>query len=121
MGGTITFFGFISVFQIIGGILILDPSQSFPPELPEISSPQNLKLIIYYSIIFKIIYSILGLILAVATIMSGRFIRLRRRYWVSFALACILCSIIPFGIVLVIFTIIVFSRESVKNLYFTSS
>nr|MDJ0724685.1 hypothetical protein [Prochloraceae cyanobacterium] len=100
MGGTITFFTFISVFQIIGGILILDPSQSFPPELPEISSPQSFKLIIYYSIIFNIIYSILGLILAAATIMSGRFIRLRRRYWFSFALACILCTIIPFGTVL---------------------
>ena len=60
---------------------------------------------------------LLGQLLAVAIVISGRFLKRRKHYMFSFVLACIACTFMPFGTVLGIFTIIVLSRESVKTLY----
>lgn len=60
---------------------------------------------------------LLGQLLATAIVISGRFIKQRKRYMFSFVLACIACTFMPFGTVLGIFTIIVLSRDSVKALY----
>ncbi|MFN2508492.1 MAG: hypothetical protein ABR589_06935 [Chthoniobacterales bacterium] len=58
-----------------------------------------------------------GISLAVCVIVAGRFIARRRRYWFIFVLACLQCSIFPFGTALGVFTIIVLSRQSVKALF----
>jgi hypothetical protein len=39
------------------------------------------------------------------------------RYWFALTMACIECLFIPFGTILGVFTIIVLSRESVKELF----
>ncbi|MDJ0671770.1 MAG: hypothetical protein DWQ53_23750 [Microcystis flos-aquae DF17] len=59
----------------------------------------------------------LGEVFAIATIVSGRFLKRRQRYWFSFVMACILCLFTPLGTILGVFTIIVLSRQSVKELY----
>ena len=58
-----------------------------------------------------------GQALAVSTILSGRFLARRKRYWFVFVIACLQCALFPFGTVLGVFTIIVLSRESVKPLF----
>jgi len=60
---------------------------------------------------------LVGQALAVSTIMSGRFLARRKRYWFVFVIACLQCALFPFGTVLGVFTIIVLSRESVKELF----
>ena len=54
---------------------------------------------------------------SISIIVSGRFLRRRENYLFSFILACMACLFVPFGTILGVFTIIVLSRESVKELY----
>ena len=58
-----------------------------------------------------------GQALAVSTILSGRFLAQRKRYWFVFVIACLQCSLFPFGTALGVLTIITLSRESVKELF----
>lgn len=60
---------------------------------------------------------LIGQAFAVSIILSGRYLKQRRRYMFSFVVACIACVFMPFGTVLGVFTIIVLSRKSVKELY----
>lgn len=54
---------------------------------------------------------------AVCIIVAGRFITRRKRYWFVFILGCLQCAAFPFGTALGVFTIIIFSRPSVKELF----
>lgn len=58
-----------------------------------------------------------GQTLAVSTILSGRFLAQRTRYWFIFVIACLQCSLFPFGTALGVLTIITLSRETVKELF----
>lgn len=63
------------------------------------------------------LFFLMGQACAIGTILSGRFIGKRKNYLFSFILACILCVAFPFGTVLGVFTIVILSKEPVKNLY----
>lgn len=58
-----------------------------------------------------------GEALVACIVLAGRFIVRRRRYWFVFVTACVQCLFFPFGIILGVFTIIVLSRASVKQLF----
>lgn len=62
-------------------------------------------------------FFLLGQAVSIAIIASGRFLRRRENYMFSFVLACIACFFVPVGTILGVFTIIVLSRDSVKELY----
>ena len=62
-------------------------------------------------------FFLLGLIFAACIVLSGRSIGRHRRDWFTFVLACVECLFVRFGVVLGVFTIIVLSRRSVKELY----
>lgn len=62
-------------------------------------------------------FFLIGQAVSVSVILSGRFLKQRKRYWYSFVIACIACTFMPFGTVLGVLTIIVLSRPSVKSLY----
>lgn len=62
-------------------------------------------------------FFLIGQITSLVIIISGRFIAKRKNYFYSFVVGCIECIFFPFGTVLGVFTIIVLSRESVKELY----
>jgi heme/copper-type cytochrome/quinol oxidase subunit 3 len=75
---------------------------------------------VFFGLIFAVmggLFFIFGQAIAWATIFSGRQIKNRKNYMFSFIVACVMCMFMPFGIILGIFTIIVLSRESVKQLY----
>jgi hypothetical protein len=48
---------------------------------------------------------------------AGRCIHSRTRYWFVFVMACFQCAFFPFGTVLGVFTIVVLSRPSVKQMF----
>lgn len=60
---------------------------------------------------------LLGESFAVCILAAGRSLRSRRGYWFVFVIACLECVFFPFGTVLGLFTLIVLSRESVKQLF----
>jgi len=64
-----------------------------------------------------LLFFLVGQAISIAVVVSGRFLHQRKNYLFSFIMACILCTFMPFGTALGIFTIIVLSRDSVKTLY----
>jgi hypothetical protein len=60
-----------------------------------------------------------GWTLAALTAYAGRCIKRREKYTFCFVIACVSCLHQPLGIALGIFTIIVLSRDSVKQLFET--
>ena len=61
---------------------------------------------------------LLGLVVALCILLSGRALARRKRYWFVFVVACIECLFVPFGTILGVCTLIVLSREPVKALFF---
>lgn len=60
---------------------------------------------------------LLGLTQAVCNFFAARFLSRRTKYTFCFVLGAISCMFVPFGTLLGVFTIIVLSRESVKQLF----
>lgn len=74
----------------------------------------------WFGLIFVIVggfFVLLGWGAAICTFVSGRYLARRRKRLFSFVMAAILCMFIPFGTILGVFTLIVLSRESVRQLY----
>lgn len=62
-----------------------------------------------------------GIAVAVCILVAGRSLAKRTRYQFTFVVACIECLFMPFGTILGVFTIIVLSRETVRNLFAVST
>lgn len=58
-----------------------------------------------------------GWLTALLTVVSGRLISRRTNRTFSIVIAAVLCAFVPFGTILGVFTIIVLSRDSVRQLY----
>ena len=67
--------------------------------------------------VLGIVAFVLAQVTSILVILSGRFLMKRKRYIFSFIMACLACFFVPLGTLLGIFTIIVLSRDSVKQLY----
>ena len=67
--------------------------------------------------IVGIVAFVLAQVTSILVILSGRCLMKRKRYIFSFIMACLACFFVPLGTLLGIFTIIVLSRDSVKQLY----
>ena len=68
--------------------------------------------------LFGATWFLLGETLAISTIISGGWLRKYKGYWFSWLIAFWLCIYLPLGTVVGILTIVVLSRQSVKQLYF---
>ncbi|WP_269524020.1 hypothetical protein [Coraliomargarita parva] len=116
MGGIGVFFACFPLIHMSVGLMILtgvieanqamggDPSA--PPELFG-----------WFFFLMGLAFFLAGQAVSISLILSGRFIRHRRKYMFSFVLACVACAFAPFGTVLGVFTLMVLSRSSVKTLY----
>jgi hypothetical protein len=60
---------------------------------------------------------LLGVAIAICILIAGRCLSRHRYYSFALVMACVECLFIPFGTILGVFTIIAFSRESVKALF----
>jgi hypothetical protein len=114
VGGLAALFSFFPLlYTTVGAIFIFvarhgtpKPGEELPPE--------------FIGWIFAVIGSflfLLGLAIAICILIAGRSLAKHTRYWFAFVVACIECLFIPFGTILGVFTIIVLSRESVKELF----
>jgi hypothetical protein len=114
VAGLAAFFScFPLLYTTIGAIFIFvarhgaaKPGEELPPE--------------FVGWIFAVIGSLLFLVgigIAICVLIAGRSLAKHARYWFAFAMACIECLFISFGTILGVFTIIVLSRGSVKELF----
>jgi hypothetical protein len=60
---------------------------------------------------------LIGWTLAVLLLITGRFLSKRKNYTFCFVIAAISCLFMPFGTILGVFTIMVLSRPSVKQMF----
>jgi hypothetical protein len=111
VGGIIALFSLFPIFHLVFGIVMIVSPDTFesggegPPA--------------FIGWLFALIGGtiiLVGFVLATCVILAGRFLSLRRHYTYCFVIACIQCLFIPFGTVLGVFTIIVLTRESVKQI-----
>jgi hypothetical protein len=82
------------------------PGEELPPE--------------FLGWIFAMIGSVLfliGLAMAICVLIAGRSLAHCKRYSFALVMACVECLFVPFGTILGVFTIVVLSRQSVKELF----
>ena len=63
------------------------------------------------------VFMMFGISFAAGLAMAGRYLSLRRRYTFCLVMAALSCLFMPFGTVLGVFTIVVLSREPVKQAF----
>ncbi|MEO0796530.1 MAG: hypothetical protein AAFX93_15275 [Verrucomicrobiota bacterium] len=113
IGGVMVLFACMPLMHMFIGLSIVFGGDEFFPD----AEGQPPPFIGWFFFIIGLLFFLLGQAIAISVIISGRFIKRRKNYLFSFVLACIVCAFVPFGTVLGVFTIIVLSRDSVKNLY----
>jgi hypothetical protein len=105
-------FGLIHV--CMGLFLLLSPASFTSPDVQMSGPPQ------WIGLIFMMVGGgivLTGWTLGFFTILSGRYIALRKKRMFSLVMGCINCILFPFGTVLGVFTIILLTRDDVKAMY----
>ncbi|HWY50787.1 MAG TPA: hypothetical protein VNW72_04825 [Chthoniobacterales bacterium] len=112
VGGLAALFSFFPLLYAGFGLVMLYASSHPQPQ----NGPPP-AIIGYIFIGLGVFGFLLGETFALCIVLAGRFIAQRRRYWFVFVTACMQCLFFPFGIILGVFTIIVLSRDPVKELF----
>ena len=68
-------------------------------------------------IAFGLVAFLIGQSFAGSVFAAGRCIRSQKAYWFVFVMACLQCGFFPFGTALGVFTIVVLSRRSIKEMF----
>src|SRR5436190_21196693 len=114
VSGLAALFSFFPLlYTTVGGIFIFaarhgtpKPGEELPPEF------LGWIFIVLGSFLF-----LLGIAMAICILIAGRCLSRRKCYSFALVIACIECLFIPFVTVLGVFTIVVLSRESVRELF----
>lgn len=117
VGGLAVLFSFLPLFYTGMGVLFIyaarhdhaHPKAQAPPEV-----------LGWIFVIFGCIFFLVALAVAVCIVLAGRDLARRRRYWFAFVVACLECMFMPFGTILGVFTLIVLSRETVKQMFLSA-
>jgi hypothetical protein len=118
VAGLAALFSFFPLLYTTVGVIFIfaarhgtaKPGEDLPPE--------------FLGWIFAVLGSVLfliGIAMAICILIAGRSLALRKRYSFAMVMACIECIFVPFGTILGVFTIIVLSRESVRELFSTTT
>ncbi|HEY8563387.1 MAG TPA: hypothetical protein VIL74_23615 [Pyrinomonadaceae bacterium] len=71
----------------------------------------------WFFIIVAAAFILFGYAVSICSFYAGRFIKERRNYTFCFVMSCISCMFMPLGTVLGIFSLIVLSRDPVKDIF----
>jgi hypothetical protein len=110
LGALFCFFPLL--YSVLGGLLL--PTTNHPGASNQEPPPAVLG---WVFIVLGTIFFLAGVTMAICILISGRSLALRKRYSFAFVMACIECLFIPFGTILGVFTIVVLSRESARDLF----
>ena len=112
VGGIIALFSSFPIFHLVFGIIMIVSPDTF--ESKGETPPA------FIGWLFAIIGGtivIIGWVFAICVIIAGRFLSLHKHHLFCLVIAGIECIFIPFGTVLGVFTIIVLTRESTKQMF----
>ena len=112
VAGLTGLFSLFPIFHLVIGLLLV-----FAPEKMNGKGEMPPVFLGWLFVIFAATIMIIGFVLAIMILTTGRFLAKRKHHLFCFIMACIECLFMPFGTVLGVFTIIVLSRESVKQLF----
>ena len=105
------------LYTTIGAIFIFaarhgtpKPGEALPPEF-----------LGWIFAIVGLLLFLLGIAMAICILLAGRCLSRNKHYTFALVMACIECLFIPFGTILGVFTIVVLSRESVRELFSTAT
>lgn len=116
VAGVIALFACFPIIHLIIGLSFLTGAIPEPPSQP--NQPDfPIKLFGLMFTIIPLIIIIGGWALAISTFIAGRKLAKQQGYIFCLVVAGILCTFMPFGTVLGVFTIIVLMRDSVKELF----
>ncbi|HMJ05274.1 MAG TPA: hypothetical protein VK474_03370 [Chthoniobacterales bacterium] len=114
VGGLTGLFACFPLIHLALGLALILAPHSFGGKPGEAPPPQMIGWL--FTCIGGVLF-LAGQAVAVCTVLCGRFIARRRRYWFVFVMACIECAVFPFGTVLGVFTIVTLSRPTVKSVF----
>ena len=115
VGGITGLFSCLTLFYIVFGIvMIVAPEILKPPGGPREPAPEFVG---WFMVAFGAITLTIGWSLAGCILFAGRCLARRRHHMFCVIVAGFSCLFMPFGTVLGVFTIVVLTRPSVKELF----
>jgi len=114
VAGLAAFFSLFPLLYTIIGTIFIFATRHGTAKAGEDLPPEFLGWI--FAVIGSVLF-LIGLAIAICILIAGRSLALRKRYSFAMVIACIECIFMPFGTILGVFTIVVLSRESVKELF----
>jgi hypothetical protein len=111
VGGITALFACFPCIHLAVGIALV--SGAFPVR----PGQEGMEFVGVFFIVIASVVILLGWSLAVAILVTGRFLARQTHYTYCFVVAAIECIFMPFGTVLGVFTIILLSRPLVKALF----
>lgn len=114
VGALAALFALFPVFHLIFGLVMILAPAKFSGHG---SDQPPLALMGWFFVVFASVFILIGSTFSVFVITTGRFLSLRRHHLFCLVMGGVECMFMPFGTVLGVFTIIVLSRESVKQLF----
>jgi len=112
VGGLAGLFALFPVFHLLIGLFMIYAPGKFAPNIQLPTA-----FIGWFFVIFAVLFITLGLIFAASVVTAGCFLARRKHYTFCLVMGCVECLFVPFGTVLGVFTILVLSRETVKQLF----
>ena len=118
MGALAALFSFFPLLYTSVGVIFIYAARHSTAKSGEELPPEFLGWIL--AVLGFLLFAI-GIAMAICILIAGRSLALSKRYLFAMVMACIECLFIPFGTILGVFTIVVPSRESVRELFSASS
>lgn len=112
--------GFVGLFSLFP-ILHLAMGIAMVTGRLETADDPNAAIFGWFFIAFAAGMIVCGMVFAVCLVLAGRFLGRREHYMFCFVMAALSCIFFPFGTVLGVFTIVVLSRPTVKELFARST
>ena len=112
VGGLAGLFALLPVFHLIFGLFFIFAPAKFAGK----GDPPT-ALLGWFFVIIAAVFITIGWAFAASVLAAGRLLARRRHYLFCLVMGGIECIFMPFGTVLGVFTIIVLTREPVKQLF----
>ena len=118
VAGLAALFSFFPLLYTTVGAIFIFAARHGTPKPGEELPPEFLGWIF---IVLGALFFLAGVTMAICILIAGRSLSLCKRYSFALVMACIECLFMPFGTILGVFTIVVLSRESVRELFSTAT
>ena len=114
VAGLAALFSFFPLLYTTVGVIFIFAARHGTAKPGEELPPEFLGWI--FAVIGLVLF-VIGIVMAILILITGRSLALRKHHSFALVMACIECLFVPVGTILGVFTIVVLSRESVRELF----